>query len=148
MSKITPFIWIETGATLVVQHYQTIFGDSFKIIDETKMGEGERAVEIITFSLFDVHFRIMSAMGAKQINESYSMQLDCENQEEIDTYWESFLAAGGQEDMCGWLKDKFGISWQIVPKNMGELLSRPGVMRAMFRMKKLVISDLENPASE
>ena len=143
MQKFSPYLWFESNASGVAEHYKTIFGDNLVIDDVVKMGEGERAVEIVTISLFDVQVRMMSAQGAKQFNESFSMEIDCDDQAEIDMYWEAFLNGGGHEDMCGWLKDKYGVSWQIVPKNIGELLEKPGAMQVMFTMKKLVIADLE-----
>jgi predicted 3-demethylubiquinone-9 3-methyltransferase (glyoxalase superfamily) len=89
----------------------------------------------------------MNGGPAFKFNEAISMSVRCDNQQELDEYW-SKLSAGGSEIQCGWLKDKFGLSWQVVPANIPDLVKHPKAMQAMMRMKKLDIAELERAAKE
>ena len=103
---------------------------------------------VVTFELNDTKFMALNGGPNFNFNEAVSFVVDCETQEEIDHYWNSLTAEGGQESHCGWLKDKFGISWQIVPTVLPKLLSDPTkakkVMEAYLKMKKFDIKALEN----
>lgn len=85
---------------------------------------------------------------AFKFNESVSLHIDCENQEEVDYYWEKLTADGGEEGNCGWLKDKYGLSWQIIPKNMGELIAKPGAISVMLQMKKIDTAKLQEAGNQ
>ena len=96
----------------------------------------------------------MSAGPQFKFTEAISFVIDCQDQEEVDYYWEKLTADGGEESQCGWLKDKFGVSWQVVPKQLQECLGNPdpkksqAAMQAMLKMKKIIISDLQKAANE
>lgn len=149
MQKITPFLWFEKDAKKVASYYTSIFKDSkiknTSIMENTPSG----TVEIVTVELFGQEFTLMSAGPLFKFTEAISFVVDCKDQEEVDYYWEKLTADGGEESMCGWLKDKFGLSWQIVPQALGEMLSdkdpkKAGrVMQAMLKMKKIDVKKLK-----
>jgi predicted 3-demethylubiquinone-9 3-methyltransferase (glyoxalase superfamily) len=97
----------------------------------------------ISFELDGQAFVALNGGPNFKFTEAISFMIRCENQEEIDYYWSKLTAGGGAEVQCGWLKDKFGLSWQVVPARIGELISNPGGMQAMMKMKKLDIAELE-----
>lgn len=150
MQKITPFLWYEKDALAVANYYKSIFGENVIIQDEDKLSNtpsGE--VQIVTISIFGLNFRLMSAGPFRNFNEAISFEVRCKNQAEVDKYWTALTSDGGEEGQCGWLKDKYGVSWQIVPVQLGQFLGNPDskkaglAMQAMLKMKKLVIKDLE-----
>ena len=111
-------------------------------MDNTPSG----TVETVSMELFGQEFNLLSAKSNFLFNESVSFMINCETQEEVDYYWEKLISDGGQESQCGWLKDKYGLSWQVVPKILNELLSKDKtgkVMQVMLKMKKIIIADLE-----
>lgn len=147
--KITPFLWFDTQAREAAAFYTTVFKDS-KInspqkFDDTPSG----TIDIITIELFGQEFTLMSASPTFKINEAISFVIDCKDQEEVDYYWEKLTADGGEESQCGWLKDKFGVSWQVLPQALNELMSDPDqakagrVMQAMLKMRKIEVPLLE-----
>ncbi len=97
----------------------------------------------VSFELDGQKFVALNGGPVFKFNESISFFVRCDSQEEVDYYWSKLTADGGAESQCGWLKDKFGISWQIVPAQLPELLKNPNAMQAMMKMKKLIIADLE-----
>ncbi len=149
MQKITPFLWFEKDAEKVALYYTSIFKDSKikdrSVFDDTPSG----TVEIITIELFGQDFTLMSAGPLFKFTEAVSFVIDCQDQKEVDYYWEKLTADGGEESMCGWLKDKYGLSWQIVPRQLNEMVGdkdkeKAGrATQAMLKMKKIVISDLK-----
>ena len=151
-AKITPFLWFDTQAEEAASFYTSIFRNS-KIVSVTRYGDAgpgpKGSMQTIAFELEGLRFTALNGGPHFKFNEAVSFVIHCDTQEEVDTYW-SRLTAGGQEVQCGWLKDKFGLSWQIVPKALFELLQNPDparrnrVMQAMFKMKKLDIAGLEN----
>jgi predicted 3-demethylubiquinone-9 3-methyltransferase (glyoxalase superfamily) len=152
MSKaITPNLWFDGNAKEAVDYYVSVFPDS-KITHtshypKTK-AEGladfqlDMAGKVLTieFELSGNRFLAINADSTFKFTEEVSFAVDCEDQKEIDYYWEK-LSAVPESEQCGWCKDKFGLSWQVVPKNMNELLERPGAFAKMMGMKKLVIAD-------
>ena len=137
-------------ASKAMEHYTEIFpGSKINQQELYQAGEAqpEGSLKFGQFSLIDEQFAAMDGFGAHEFvfNEGVSILVDCENQEEIDHYWNS-LTAGGKESMCGWLVDKFGVSWQIVPRIIGNLMSNPDkagkVMQELMKMKKIEISTL------
>jgi len=149
MKKITPFLWFEKSAKEAANFYVTVFGEESKIVSESILNNTPSgSVEIISVSLQGQEFTLMSAGPFKKFNESISFVISCENQEEVDYFWAK-LSADPSAEQCGWIKDKFGVSWQIVPKQLGELMNGPDaekahrVTQAMMKMKKIIISDLE-----
>lgn len=149
MHKITPFLWFDNNAEEAMNFYISVFKNS-KIISTMPGPDG--TVMGVTFELDGAEFKAMNAGPRFKFNESISFFVNAETQEEIDYYWERLTANGGAESLCGWLKDQFGLSWQIVPPVLGQLLSHPDrakadrVMQAMLQMKKIVIADLEKAA--
>ncbi|MBI4080370.1 MAG: VOC family protein [Candidatus Levybacteria bacterium] len=147
--KITPFLWFEKDAKKVAEYYTSIFKDSkiknTSIMEDTPSG----TVEIVAIELFGQDFTLMSAGPLFKFTEAISFVVDCKDQEEVDYYWEKLIADGGEESACGWLKDKYGLSWQIIPQRLNELISDPdkekagNATQAMLKMKKIIVADLE-----
>jgi predicted 3-demethylubiquinone-9 3-methyltransferase (glyoxalase superfamily) len=150
MNKITPFLWFNDNAEAAADFYFSVFPNSKKLSElrVTEAGPGpvgsllvmdlELEGEVVTF---------LNGGPAYQLTEAFSFTVRCETQEEIDHYWAK-LTEGGSEIACGWLKDKFGLCWQIVPSRIKELLRSPKAMKAMMGMKKLDIAMLEKAAKE
>lgn len=146
MQKITPFLWFDNNAEDAIQFYVGIFKDS-KILNVNRMGDGG-AVLTATFQLEGQEFMALNGGPMFKFTEAISLFVSCETQAEVDTLWQK-LTAGGEESRCGWLKDKFGLSWQIIPKALGELMGDPDpvkaqrVMQAMLQMNKIDIQTLK-----
>lgn len=144
MRKITPFLWFDNQAEEAMNFYISIFKDS-KVLNVSRNGD---TVMSVTFQLEDQVFQGFNAGPAFKFTEAISFFVDCKSQEEVDDLWAK-LTDGGSESECGWLKDKFGLSWQIVPSHLGELLGdkdpeKAGrVMQAMLQMKKINIDGLQ-----
>ena len=155
MQKITPFLWFNDNAEEAVKFYASIFKNS-KIGKIARYGEeGEKiagrpagSVMTVEFQLEGQDFVVLNGGPHFKFTEAISFVVNCETQEEVDYYWEK-LSAGGKEVQCGWLKDKYGLSWQIVPTVLGELMSDKDpvksqrVMEAMLKMVKLDINKLK-----
>ncbi|MFF3457926.1 VOC family protein [Streptomyces sp. NPDC002730] len=152
MQKITTFLWFDNQAEEAAQHYTSIFDDS-RVTDVQRYGEagpGEPGTAmIVNFELAGQKFIALNGGPQFTFNEAISLYVDCASQEEVDALWAK-LSAGGEEGPCGWLKDKFGLSWQIIPKALTELLSDPDpvksqqVMKAMLGMKKIDVQGLKD----
>ncbi|WP_240138876.1 VOC family protein [Streptomyces sp. MUM 178J] len=152
MQKIKTFLWFDKQAEEAVAHYTSIFGDS-RVVTVARYGEagpGEPgSVMTIEFELAGQRFVALNGGPEFTFNEAISLSVDCESQDEVDRYWAA-LTEGGEEGPCGWLKDKYGLSWQINPRILGELLSDPDrakadrVMQAMLGMKKIDIQGLKD----
>ena len=155
VSTITPCLWFDTEGEDAAKLYTSIFPNS-KITDVSHYGSAgprpEGMVMTVGFELDGQKFVALNGGPDFTFNEAISFQVSCTDQEEVDAYW-SKLTEGGEEGPCGWLKDKFGVSWQIVPKVLPELLSNPDpetsqrVMEAMLQMKKIDIDELERAAA-
>ena len=151
MQKITPFLWFDQQAEEAMNFYVSIFKNS-KILDVTRYGEegpGKNgSVMSGTFQLEGQEFYALNGGPVFTFSQAISFFVSCETQPEIDAFWEK-LSAGGEKQQCGWLKDKYGVSWQIVPAVLGRLLNDPDpvksgrVMKAMLQMKKLDIALLK-----
>jgi predicted 3-demethylubiquinone-9 3-methyltransferase (glyoxalase superfamily) len=147
MSKITPFLWFDDNAEEAVNLYVSIFKNS-EILSVSRYGEGAPGpagkVMTMSFRLAGQELTALNGGPMYKFTEAISLYVNCETQEEVDAYWEQ-LSAGGEKGPCGWLKDRFGLSWQIVPNVLGELLGDPDpekskrVMEAMLKMSKLDI---------
>lgn len=152
MQKITPFLWFDGRAEEAVNFYASIFKNS-KVTDIKHWGEGtpfpKDQVMTAIVELDGIQFYAFDAGPQFKFTEAISFFVDCENQKEVDHFWEKLTSGGGQESMCGWLKDKFGVSWQIVPKALPKLMTDKDakkakrVMEAMMKMKKIIVADLE-----
>lgn len=152
MQKITPFLWFDGNAEEAMNYYTSVFKDA-KVGKISRMpagGPGEEGkVLTATFTLAGQDFIALNGGPQFKFNESVSFSIDCKDQEEIDYYWDTLTKDGGEESMCGWLKDKFGLSWQVVPTMMlkiwetADKAKAERTMQAMMKMKKLIIKDLE-----
>ncbi|MDP9230729.1 MAG: VOC family protein [Bacteroidota bacterium] len=156
MQKVTPFLWFNDKAEEAVNFYTSTFKNAtiksttrYNAESAKASGQKEGAVMTIAFNLNGQDFTAINGGPIFKFTEAISFVVNCETQEEVDYFWEKLTAGGGQESMCGWLKDKYGLSWQIVPKQLIELLQDkdPGkakrVMHAMLQMKKIDIKTLE-----
>lgn len=150
--KITPFLWFNDNAEEAINLYTSIFKNS-KTLSIARYGEAgpgpKGTVMTASFELEGQEFVALNGGPIFKFTEAVSFVVNCETQEEIDNYWNKLTADGGQESQCGWLKDKFGLSWQIVPCVLSKLLTDKDakkaqrVMQAMLKMKKIIIADLE-----
>jgi predicted 3-demethylubiquinone-9 3-methyltransferase (glyoxalase superfamily) len=146
MKKITPFLWFDTQAEEAMNFYVSIFKNAK--VGGVSRGPDGRAFSV-SFELDGQEFIGLNAGPQFKFNEAVSMFVNCEDQAEVDELWSKLIADGGGESMCGWLKDKYGLSWQIIPKQLGELMGDPDpeksqrVMQAMLKMRKIVVADLE-----
>jgi predicted 3-demethylubiquinone-9 3-methyltransferase (glyoxalase superfamily) len=151
MPRITPFLWFDQQAEEAAKFYVSIFKNS-KIVNVARYGEAgpgpKGSVMTVVFELDGQQFIALNGGPQFKFTEAISFSVNCETQEEVDEFWKK-LSAGGQEGPCGWLKDKYGLSWQINPTILGKLLSDPDpakakrVMQAMLTMKKIDIGGLK-----
>lgn len=148
MQKITPFMWFDKEARAAAEFYTSVFKDA-QIIDSTTLeNTPSGTVEIVTIELFGQQYQLMSAGPLFKFNEAISFVVNCDTQQEIDYYWGK-LSAVPEAEACGWLKDKFGVSWQIVPTVMYEMQKtkdRQALARitdAFLKMKKFDIAELQ-----
>jgi len=151
MQKITPNLWFDGNAKEAVDFYVSVFPDS-KIITTlnypNSAEEGladfqlDMAGKVLTvdFALGDQRFTAINAGPEFKFNEAVSFAVACKDQDEIDYFWEK-LSTVPESEQCGWCKDKYGLSWQIVPENMEDLMKKPGAYANMMQMKKIVIED-------
>lgn len=139
MQKITTFLTYENQAEAAAKYYTAIFDGK---ITSTMPGPGG-SVMGVSFELFGQAFMALNGGPTFSFSQGISLFVSCEDQAEIDGYWAKLTSDGGKESQCGWLVDKFGVSWQIVPKNMSELLAGGRAVPAMLKMKKLDIAALK-----
>lgn len=152
MQKIIPNLWFDKNAQEAVDFYLSVFPDS-KIITATYYPKSEAeglagfqkdlAGQVLTieFELSGMRFIAINAGPEFTFTEAISLMIMCKDQAEIDHYWHALTADGGQESVCGWLKDKYGLSWQVAPENWEEMLKKPGAFKRMMGMKKLIIAE-------
>jgi predicted 3-demethylubiquinone-9 3-methyltransferase (glyoxalase superfamily) len=153
MQKITPCLWFDGQAEEAMNHYISIFKNS-KVLSVMRWPEGspsEGKVLVTSFELDGVEFQALNGGPQFKFTEAVSLSIDCKTQEEVDHFWNRLLE-GGEPSQCGWLKDKFGLSWQVVPEQLPRLLKDPDkakagrVMQAMMQMVKIDIAKLEQAA--
>jgi len=139
----TTFITVfENGYHLINNGYYIVRADKGTTV-ETDSSKNENVLININsdYFLFEMRFIGINAGPMFKFNESVSFMIPCKNQQEIDYYWDALTANGGVESVCGWLKDKYGLSWQVCPENWEELNKKPGAFKKMMGMKKLIIAD-------
>ncbi len=156
MQKITTFLWFDNQADEAVKFYMSIFKDA-KIISEMRWPEGgpqpAGSLLLVEFELAGQQFQALNGGPEFKFNESVSLVVNCEDQQEVDYYWERLLSDGGKESQCGWLKDKYGLSWQVTPTILPELLrdkdrgKAARVMQAMMKMVKIDVQKLKDAAA-
>lgn len=152
MSKVTPFLWFNDNAEEAANFYISLFPNS-KITSVSRFGDAgpgkPGSVMIISFTLDGREYTALNGGPYYQLNEAFSLYVDCADQAEVDRLWYKLLE-GGEESQCGWLKDRFGLSWQIVPSALGRLMGDPDpvksqrVVQAMLKMVKLDVQGLQD----
>jgi len=141
LQKITPFLWFDNQAEEAAKFYVSLFSNS-KIINLSPM--------VSTFQLEGLQFMALNGGPMFKFTEAISFSVTCESQEEVDMFWKKLTENGGEESMCGWLKDKYGLSWQIIPTTLGKLMGDPDpvkskrIMDAMLKMRKMDIQKLQD----
>ena len=154
--KITPCLWVEKDAKIVAEYYLSIFKDGklkdYQLFENMPGADGsgnDGRFDTALIELAGIEFSILAAGPMFKFNEALSLVINCKDQNEVDYYWDALTANGGEEGGCGWCKDKYGLSWQVVPVEYFELIhhSDPAISRkAMmntFKQKKLIISELK-----
>lgn len=145
MNKITPFLWFDNQAEEAMNFYVSVFKNS-RVHSVTPGPNG--IAQSVTFELEGQQFMALNAGPQFKFNEAISFFVDCKTQEEVDELWAKLTADGGEESMCGWLKDKYGLSWQIIPSALGEMMSDPDpaksqrAVQAMLQMRKIDIESI------
>jgi len=156
MQKITPFLWFDGNAEEAMDFYHSVFKNS-KIVYKNYYPEGmPMAGKLMTgtISIEGQDFHVLNGGPQFTFTEAVSFFVNCETQEEVDYLWDRLTENGGAPSMCGWLKDKYGLSWQIIPSALGKLMNDPDrvkagrVMQAMMKMRKIIIADLQKAYDE
>ena len=152
MDKISPFLWFNDQAEEAAKFYVSIFKNS-KINQVSRYPEGSPAAGKVMVVVFELELReYMALNGGPQFtfSEAFSLVVHCADQKEIDYYWDKLISGGGKPSQCGWLKDKYGLSWQVVPASIGKLVSNPAtapkVMAEVMKMTKLDLATIERAA--
>jgi predicted 3-demethylubiquinone-9 3-methyltransferase (glyoxalase superfamily) len=146
--RITPFLWFDSNAEEAVDFYLSVFKNSRRIREFRNTGAApgpKGGILTVSFELDGQKFTALNGGPDYKFTEAVSFVVHCDSQQEVDDYWAK-LTDGGVEIACGWLKDKFGLSWQIVPSRLPELIQNPKAMRAMMSMKKIDLAELERAA--
>ncbi len=147
MQKIRPYLWFDTRAEEAAEFYVSLFDDS-RVDRVQRTGP----VTLVSFRLAGVEYLALNGGPQFRFTEAFSMYVRADTQDEVDRLWDALTADGGEESMCGWLKDRYGLSWQIIPPVLEELLADPDrekagrVMQAMLGMQKIDIAELEAAA--
>jgi len=153
--KITPCLWVEKDAKVVAGYYLSIFKDGklkdYQLFENMPVADSsgnEGRFDTAVMELAGVEFSILAAGPMFKFNEAISLVINCKDQDEVDYYWEALTANGGEEGPCGWCKDKYGLSWQVVPVEYFELIHsndpavREKAIKNTFKQKKLILSEL------
>ncbi|WP_329126435.1 VOC family protein [Streptomyces sp. NBC_01465] len=157
MQKITTHLWFDNQAEEAANFYVSVFKNS-RIVEVINYGEGEPgkpggSVTVVTFELDGQQYFALNAGPMFHFSEAISLYVDCDSQEEVDELWSKLTADGGEESQCGWLKDKYGLSWQIIPRELTDLMKDPDgakagrVMAAMMGMQKIDVQALRDAAA-
>ncbi|GLS35704.1 VOC family protein [Mesorhizobium tianshanense] len=150
MPKIFPHLWFQNQAEEAMEFYISVFKDS-KVLRTTNIPDPE--ISVVRFELAKLPIVALNANSPTRYSEAFSFLVETEDQDETDYYWNALIADGGKEQPCGWLTDKFGVYWQVTPTALLKMLSNPDrekaerVLQAMYKMKKIVIADLEAAAA-
>ena len=154
--KITPCLWVDKDAKAVANYYLSIFKDGklkeyhkYENPAEAKEQGGQDSFDTAIIEIGDIELSILAAGPYFKFNEAVSFVINCKDQAEVDYYWKALTANGGQEGSCGWCKDKYGLSWQVVPVEYFDLINSPDpkvrekAMKNTFKQKKLILSELK-----
>ncbi|MCP3140522.1 VOC family protein [Pyxidicoccus xibeiensis] len=150
-SKLAPFLWFNDNAEEAAEFYLGVFPHARKVKELRSKGVGPWPVGKIATIVIELEGQEMTFMNggpAHQLTPAFSFFVRCDSQRELDTYWEKLMAGGGKPMACGWLTDRFGLCWQVVPRNVEDLVSHPKAMQAMMGMIKMDIAALEAAARE
>lgn len=143
--KLTPCLWMKDQAEEAALYYAKLFGSAAPQI--SRMPDGSVLMAMV--DIFGTRFMLLNGNQQYTPNESASFSIDCKDQAEVDKYWDAFVGDGGEESMCGWCKDRFGISWQVIPAALPRAMTssdRAGAgraMQAMLKMRKIIVADIE-----
>ena len=156
MDKISPCLWFDGTAEEAARFYTSIFPNSRITSVDRSPGETPSGPKDMVLTVgFELDGRSFIALNGGpdfQFNEAISLSIDCADQAEVDRYWDALLAGGGEESVCGWLRDRFGVSWQVVPRRLPELMNGPDreaaarALAAMLKMVKIDVAELERAA--
>ena len=153
MDKISPCLWFDGQAEEAAAFYTSLFPNSR--IDSVERAPGDTpsgpkgSVLTVPFTIAGRSYIALNGGPDFKFNEAISLSIDCEDQEEVDRYWDALVANGGEHSVCGWLKDRFGVSWQVIPRQLPQLLASPDrdaaerVLQAMLKMTKIEVAELE-----
>ncbi len=147
MTTVTPFLWFNDNADHAIERYQTVFPDA-EVLDESRMPDGK--LFIATIKIQGQELVLMNGGPAHQLTEAFSLSVGVETQQEVDEISDGLIQGGGHQDDCGWLKDAFGLSWQVVPSILGRLMGDPDpekagrTQAAMMQMKRLSVQGLQD----
>ena len=149
MQKITPTLWYDGCAKEAVDFYLSVFAEgkinATSYYPDEGLADFQKSLAgkelIVDFELAGQRFVALNAGPEFKFNESVSFMIACKDQAEIDYLWSALVAGGGKESQCGWLKDKYGLSWQVIPENMEELIKKPNGFANLMKMKKIIIAD-------
>jgi predicted 3-demethylubiquinone-9 3-methyltransferase (glyoxalase superfamily) len=144
--RITPFLWFNANAEEAVAFYLTIFKNSRRLSELRDTRSPNGGVLTVSFELDGQRFTALNGGPAHGFTEGISFVIRCDSQADVDHYWEKLGAGSSDKGECGWIKDKFGLSWQVVPARLPDLIKNPKAMQAMLGMKKLDIAELERAA--
>lgn len=153
MTTITPFLWFDDGLEQAIERYRTVF-DDVEVHREQRLPDGDGtfggAILVAEFSVCGQHVMGMNAGPQFPHTEAFSFYVRCADQAEVDRYWDGLIADGGEESQCGWLRDPWGVSWQIIPEALERLQADPDraaanrATQAMLRMRRIVVAELED----
>lgn len=151
--KISTCLWFDDNAEEAANFYVSLFPES-RIVAISRNGDGgpgpKGSVLVVAFEIAGRRFMALNGGPVFKFNEAISLVVDCDSQQEIDSYWERLSAGGGQTSQCGWLKDKYGVSWQVIPAGMAELMQDPAragrVMQAVMQMQKIDLAKIRQAA--
>jgi predicted 3-demethylubiquinone-9 3-methyltransferase (glyoxalase superfamily) len=149
MPRISPFIWFDDCALEAALFYVSIFPDARMISPSAPLPTGAPRPVVVTFDIGGQRISAINGGPTYTLSPAFSLFVDCKDQAEVDHYWHVLTADGGQESMCGWLTDRFGLSWQVVPERLSHLIGNPDrekagrATSAMFKMHKIDIAALE-----
>ncbi len=149
--SITTCLWFQGDVEEALERYTSLFPDS-EVFSLERMGAPDQEVQLAEWQMLGTRFRAISQRTGFAFNESMSLSVTCADQAEVDRYWDGLIAGGGEESRCGWLKDPFGLSWQIIPQRLFELMGDPDPRRAaaatqaMLGQRRIVVAELEAAA--
>lgn len=149
MNTPYPMMWFDTQALEAAELYVSLFPDSaVTSVERYPEGSGERSGEVmvVMFTLKGTRYSALNGGPEFGFTPAFSLVVGCDGQAEIDRLWDALIAEGGAPSQCGWLTDRFGLSWQIIPHHIGELISHPAAMQAMLGMSKIDVAALETAA--